>query len=54
MSTTYKDYKKDLEKALSLISRTKDEEIQAMAAMMNWETRIAQDHIACLREKLLK
>ena len=54
MSTTYKDYKKDLERALNLLSRTKDEEIQGIAAMINWETRIAQDRIACLREKLLK
>ena len=52
MNTTYKDYKKDLEKALNLLSRTKDEEIQRIAAMMNWDTRIAQDSIACLREKL--
>ena len=52
MSTTYKDYKKDLEKALRLLSRTKDEEIQGIAAMMNWDTRIAQDYIACIREKL--
>lgn len=52
MSTTYKDYKKDLEKALRLLSRTKDEEIQGIASMMNWDTRIAKDSIACIREKL--
>lgn len=52
MSTTYKDYKEDLKKALRLLSRTKDEEIQGIAAIMNWDTRIAQDYIACIREKL--
>ena len=52
MSTTYKDYKKDLEKALWLLKRTKDEETKLTAAIMNWKTRIAQDTVACIREEV--
>ena len=52
MSTTYKDYKQDLKRALWLLKKTNDKEIKSAAALMNWETRIAQNEIACIREKL--
>lgn len=52
MSTTYKDYKKDLQRALWLLKQTKDQETKLTAAIMNWETRIAQDTVACIREEV--
>ena len=52
MSTTYKDYKKDLEKALSLLEKVKDKETKIMAALMIWETRIAKKEIEKIKEDL--
>ena len=55
-STTYKDYKKDLEKALSLISKllenNQDEETLRAVTLMNWDTRIAQKEIEKIKKDL--
>ena len=52
MSTTYKDYRRDLAIALRLLKKTKDKETKITAAAMNWETRLAQNVIACIREEV--
>lgn len=52
MSTTYKDYRRDLALALRLLKKTTDKETKMAAAAMNWETRLAANAVACIREEL--
>ena len=55
-STTYKDYKKDLERALSLISKllenNQDRDTISALILMDWDTRVAQKEIEKIKEHL--
>lgn len=52
MTKTYYDLQEDLKRALRLIARSEDESIKLMAGLTQWKTRLANEEVACIREKI--